>query len=136
MILTISTPLTVLLQSEPVQSLRAEDDSGAFGILPGHAEFLTVLAVSVLSWRGADGRERYAAVRGGTLQVRDGERIDVTSREALLGEDLEQLQTRVLAQYRQEIEQERTARSDAQKLYMAAVRQICRLLRPQPGTPG
>ena len=31
--------------------LRAEDDTGAFGILPGHADFLTVLAVSVVTWR-------------------------------------------------------------------------------------
>jgi len=29
--------------------LRAEDDTGAFGILPGHTDFLTALAVSVAS---------------------------------------------------------------------------------------
>jgi F-type H+-transporting ATPase subunit epsilon len=34
--------------------LRAEDASGSFGILPGHAPFLTALAISIVSWRKDD----------------------------------------------------------------------------------
>ena len=50
--LRILTPLSVVMD-EQIDSLRAEDDSGSFGILPGHAPFLTALAVSIVSWRKA-----------------------------------------------------------------------------------
>ena len=48
--LTIATPSALLLDVDNVASLRAEDDSGAFGVLPGHADLLTVLPPSVLRW--------------------------------------------------------------------------------------
>ena len=53
--LTITTPLAIVVEADDVAHLRAEDETGAFGILPGHADFLTALAVSVASW-GACGR--------------------------------------------------------------------------------
>ena len=46
--LTIATPAAVLVDADGVASLRAEDESGAFGVLPGHADLLTVLPPSVL----------------------------------------------------------------------------------------
>ena len=46
--LSIITPLSIVI-NEPVVSLRAMDASGSFGILSEHAEFLTRLAVSVVS---------------------------------------------------------------------------------------
>jgi F-type H+-transporting ATPase subunit epsilon len=85
--------------------------------------------VCVLSWRQREGRERHLAVRGGMLAVRDGRTISVATREAVAGDDLHDLETRVLSQFRQQAEQERSARTDEQKLYIAAIRQICRLLR-------
>ena len=42
--LIIATPAKLLIDVDDVRSLRAEDDSGAFGVLPGHADLLTVLA--------------------------------------------------------------------------------------------
>ena len=42
-----------------VVSVRAEDASGSFGILPGHADFLTSLAPSVVRWRRRDGRAAF-----------------------------------------------------------------------------
>lgn len=129
--LSVSTPLAIVVDGEQIAHLRAEDATGSFGLLPRHADFLTVLSVCVLSWRRPDGSERHLAVRGGMLEVRGGQSVTVATREAVAGEDLEDLQSRVLARFRQEAEQERTARSDAQKLYVAAIRQICRLLRPE-----
>ena len=52
--LTIVTPLQVVLDVAGVWHVRAEDVTGSFGILPGHADFLTVLAVSVLIYRRGD----------------------------------------------------------------------------------
>lgn len=62
--LVITTPTEVAATADDIRHLRAEDATGAFGILPGHADLLTALGISVVSWRGADGRERHCAVRG------------------------------------------------------------------------
>ncbi|HLN22636.1 MAG TPA: F0F1 ATP synthase subunit epsilon, partial [Patescibacteria group bacterium] len=70
--LTVSTPLALLVEAEDVQAVRAEDDSGSFGILPGHADFLTALGVSVMTWRDHAGGEHHVALRGGVLEVIGG----------------------------------------------------------------
>ena len=66
--LNIVTPLSVVVESD-IRSLRAEDKSGSFGILTGHADFLTSLTVSVVSWTTLTGTAGYCAVRGGVLTV-------------------------------------------------------------------
>jgi F-type H+-transporting ATPase subunit epsilon len=136
--LSITTPLAVIFDTEGVTHLRAEDETGAFGILQGHADFLTVLAVSVMSWRDAEGEEHHVAVNGGMLEVGNGNRITVATPEAIPGDDLDRLETEVLAAFRRKLDEERVARTDAERLYLAAIRQICRYLRPEkaPGFAG
>lgn len=139
--LTVTTPLAIAVTAEDVAHLRAEDETGAFGILPGHADFLTALTVSVVSWRDARGQEHHIAVRGGMLAVRDGKAITVATREAIADDDLRRLQTEVIAAFRRRSDEEAQARTDAQRLYLAAIRQICRFLRSErtpslPGGPG
>jgi F-type H+-transporting ATPase subunit epsilon len=46
------------------------------------------------------------------------------------GDDLHRLETEVLAGFRRQLAQEQAARTDAQRLYLAAIRQIVRFLRP------
>ena len=53
--LTITTPLAIIVEADGIAHLRAEDASGSFGILAGHADFLTALSVAVASWRSDDG---------------------------------------------------------------------------------
>ena len=86
--LTVSTPLAIVVDTEDVVHLRAEDATGAFGILRGHADFLTVLEISVVTWRDDKGDEHHVAVRGGMLEVRRGEDISIATREAVRGDDL------------------------------------------------
>lgn len=129
--LTVSTPLAIVAEADDLVHLRAEDASGAFGILPGHTDFLTVLTTSVVSWRDASGREQHAAVRGGVFEVHGGRTISIATREAVLGDDLRQLETEVLTRFRRRAEQERAARLDAQRLYLAALQRILGYLRPQ-----
>src|SRR5215469_2422554 len=126
--LTVMTPLAIATDCEGVAHVRAEDDTGAFGILPGHADFLTALSVSVVTWRDRESAEHHIAVRGGVLEVREGKLVSIATREAVSGDDLRQLQTEVLARFRRRIEEERQSRTDAQKLYLAALRQIYNLL--------
>ncbi len=139
--LSVSTPLAIVVDADGVSSLRAEDETGAFGILPGHADFLTALAVSVVTWRDGEGVEHHVAVRGGMLAARGGQMIDVATREAVASDDLRHLETEVLAAFRRSLDEEQTARTDAQRLYLAAIRQICRLVRSDrvnapPSGPG
>jgi F-type H+-transporting ATPase subunit epsilon len=128
--LVVTTPAAIVLSAENVRHVRAEDSSGAFGIQPGHADFLTALAISVLIWRDAAGVEHYAAVRGGVLRVRGGGAVEVATREAVLGADLANLREVVLTGMRQHAESERAARMGALGLQQAAIQQIYRYLRP------
>ena len=125
---TVTTPLAIVADIDGVAHVRAEDETGAFGILQGHADFLTALTLSVVSWRVADGGEHHVAVRGGMLQVRGGNAVTVATREAVVSDDLEHLETEVLAAFRRNADEEHAARTDSQRLYLAAIRQISRLV--------
>lgn len=129
--LRVFTPLAIVVDTAGIAHMRAEDESGAFGVLPGHADFLTVLAISVVTWRDEDGVEHYLAVRGGVLQIQGGETTEIATPEAVRGDDLQQLETDVLARFRRRLSDEQAARSDAQRLYVAAMRQIVRFLRAE-----
>jgi len=132
--LAVTTPLAIVVDTGDVAHLRAEDESGAFGILAGHADFLTALAPSVVSWRDARGNEHHVAVRGGMLEVRGGETIAIATREAVADDNLHRLETEVLVRFRRRLADEQSARADANRLYLAAIRQISRFLRP-PRSP-
>lgn len=133
--LTVTTPLAIITKADNVAHVRAEDDTGAFGVLRGHADFLTALAISVVSWRDDAGGEHHIAVRGGMLRVSGGDAITVATREAVADDDLHRLETEVLASFQRRSEEEMTARTDAQRLYLAAIRQIYRFLRPDRRSP-
>ena len=132
--LTITTPLEIVVEAGDVVHLRAEDRTGGFGILTGHADFLTALAISVVSWRDRLGAEHHVAVRGGMLQV-GGDAIAIATREAVPGESLAQLESEVLARFRRGVSEEQAARADAQRLYLAAIRRILRYIRPDRVAP-
>jgi F-type H+-transporting ATPase subunit epsilon len=135
--LLITTPTSVVIEERNVVAVRAEDESGSFGILDGHADFLTALTVSVVSWHHADDRQRFCAIRRGVLSVTNGTEVAIASREAIVGDDLARLEQVVLAQFRDELEAERTARTESLRLQMQAIRKIVRYLRPErPGLFG
>ena len=136
--LVVTTPLSIVVDVSDVVHLRAEDETGAFGILSGHADFLTALSISVATWRDRTGSEHHVAVRGGMLQVLGGDTITIATREAIVSDDLGHLQTEVLTAFRRETEEERSARTDARRLYLAAIRQINRFLKSErtPAMPG
>ena len=132
--LRIVTPLDVVIDNESVLALRAEDESGSFGILPGHADFLTALPVSVVTWTDQDHARRYCAVRGGLLTVTGGTEIAIATREAVLGTDLATLDQTVLHRFRADIDSERAEHFQATRLQLDAIRQI--VSHPRPPGPG
>jgi F-type H+-transporting ATPase subunit epsilon len=122
--LRITTPLSVIVDEDGILSLRAEDATGSFGILPHHADFLTSLAISIVSWQSGDEKRHYCAVRGGVLSVDAGRDIAVATREAVAGDDPGTLDQTVLGRFRADIETERTERVESTRLQLNAIRQI------------
>jgi F-type H+-transporting ATPase subunit epsilon len=95
--LVVTTPAQILVDCAEIVALRAEDQSGSFGILHGHADLLTVLVPSVLRWRIADGATRFCAVHGGVFTVSAGRDIAVACSEGVVGESLPELEAKVCA---------------------------------------
>lgn len=132
--LRIITPLSIVVDEEGILALQAEDASGSFGILPHHADFLTSLTISVVGWRQPDDRRHYCAVRHGTLSVTGGQDIAITTREAVLGEDLVTLDKTVLARLHADLETERAEHIESTRLQLNAIREIMRHLRSNSRT--
>jgi len=128
--LVITTPTAIAVDEDQVRYVRAEDASGSFGIEPRHADLLTTLIICVVRWRDGSRRERYVAVRGGVLRVRNGNLVEIATREAVVGDDLAHLRGQVLSAMMNNLEAEQSARSGALKLEHAVIRQIYRYLRP------
>ncbi len=128
--LVVTTPTEITVDEDSVRSVRAEDSSGAFGIEPRHADFLTTLTVCVVRWRDGRNVEHYVAVRGGVLRVREGKVVEIATREAVVNDDLGHLRNEVLSAMLKNVETEQSARAGALRLENAAIRQIYRYLRP------
>jgi F-type H+-transporting ATPase subunit epsilon len=128
------TPLAIIVD-QPANSLRAVDASGSFGILPGHADFLTRLAVSVVTWTAPHGATHFCAVRGGALTVQSGH-VAIATREAVTGDDLETLDREVLARFRADLDEERVEHVEITRLHLNAMRQMLTRLQPKPRGAG
>ena len=135
--LLITTPSDVVIRQDDVIAVQAEDESGAFGILPHHADFVTALSISVIGWRREGGRQAYCAVRGGFLTVSGGKDVAVATREAIPGDDLAALEAIVRGRLTADAEADKEASARAEHLRIQAIRQVIGYLRPDsPGPPG
>ncbi len=119
--LLITTPAEVVIDQGDVVSVRADDYSGSFGLLPGHCEFMTALTTSVLTFRTEAGATRYVAVRGGVLNMRGGASCEVATREAVVDNDLVMLRTAVLRQMVEHADREAEARTRTLQLQLRGI---------------
>lgn len=131
--LRIVTPLAVVVDEDAIQALTAEDSSGGFGIMPRHADLLTSLDGSVVTWTSRDGSRHHCAVRGGVLTVAGGQDIAIATREAIPGDDLATLGQVVLDRFHADAEAERAERTDSTRLQLQAIRHIVSHLRAGTG---
>jgi F-type H+-transporting ATPase subunit epsilon len=84
--LEVATPARLLVSLE-VDEVVAPGSEGYFGVLPGHAAFLTTLAAGELSYRqGRD--EQYLAVIGGFTEV-NADRVIVLAEAAERPEEID-----------------------------------------------
>ena len=132
--LTITTAAQILVTAENVVAVRAEDRSGSFGVLPGHADLLTALVPSVVRWRTVDGAACFCAVRGGVFAVSGGRNVSVACREGVVGDSLDELEAKVRTVRARQLEADRKARAEQIRVHALAVRQLVRYLRPNPAS--
>jgi len=129
--LRVATPAGLVVDAVDVRHVRAEDATGTFGIQERHADFVTKLAISVLTWRDAKGLEHHVGVRGGVLRVYGGHTIEVATREAVPSDRLDELQQAVLGRLRDAAQQEAKARTRATQLHASVVRYLYRYVRAE-----
>ncbi len=122
--LSITTPFSIIVDQEKILSLRAEDATGNFGILPLHADFMTLLEVSVISWRDDLGEVCYCAVSNGILIVTAGEHVSIATREAVLGKNLSDLRHHVLGKFNEAIARENKVRISQERNQAEALRRV------------
>lgn len=122
--LEIIVPDAVVLAAT-VLAVQAADATGRFGIHPGHEPFVTVLVPSLLVYTDEKRVERYAAVDGGVLLVEPGF-VTVTTRDAVLSDQLEELARRAADILDARRRSEHHARAEFEELQTALVKQLAR----------
>jgi F-type H+-transporting ATPase subunit epsilon len=84
--LELATPTRLLVSTE-VEEVVAPGTEGYFGVLPGHAPFLTTLGAGELTYR--QGREEHRlAVIGGFAEV-SGDRVIILAEDAERPEEID-----------------------------------------------
>lgn len=103
--LTVRLPAEILLREE-VSRIKAEAENGWFGMLPRHIDFVTALVPSVLTFQPIGKPEEYLAIDQGIL-VKCGPDVSVSTRAAVRGTSLEQLERDVESQFLTQEEREK-----------------------------
>ena len=120
--LEIATP-TRLVVTESVDEIIIPGSQGYFGVLPGHAPFLTTLGIGELTYRvGRD--ERYLAVSGGFAEVRN-DKVIVLADTAERPEEIDRARAE---RARERAERRLAGRTDEEVDYVRALAALARAL--------
>lgn len=112
--LRVMLPTQIILDAE-VNKLGAEAENGAFGMLPRHIDFVTILAPGILSYELKEGKEEFMALDEGVL-VKCGPEVRVSSRRAVRSPSLETLAQTVKQEFRTQDDREKATRAALAKL--------------------
>jgi F-type H+-transporting ATPase subunit epsilon len=86
---------------ENALSFVGQDDSGSFGILPGHSRMMTLLSFGLARFRVVDQDWEYLALPGALAYFRSGE-LFVSARRYLRGKDYQGITARLEQELRAE----------------------------------
>lgn len=114
---------TEVVVDEPVRKIVAEAANGSFCLMPRHTDFLTALVPGILSFATPDDVEHFLAVDEGVL-VKHGEEVLLSTRHAVRGLRLEELERLVRERFEMLDDHERTARSAVARLESDFVRRF------------
>lgn len=124
--LQVLLPTEIFLDEEEVRKVTAEAPNGSFTLLPRHIDFVTTLVPGILIFEDRQGQERYMAVDEGVL-VKAGDEVKVSTRKAVAGKQLGELETTIREQFAQLDEKERSARTAVARLESDLVRRFVEL---------
>jgi F-type H+-transporting ATPase subunit epsilon len=107
---------------EDVDSVRAQAENGAFGLLPHHVDFANALVPGLLSFRqGA--QERFVGIDGGLL-VKRGDEVHVATPRATASAELGDVHHLVRESFAERAEREAQAARALGKLEADMMRRI------------
>ncbi|MHC4597529.1 MAG: hypothetical protein ACYS47_00840 [Planctomycetota bacterium] len=120
--LTVDLPTRRMVEAEVVQ-VQAEDETGAFGIRPGHEPLVAALTMGWMRYRAADGREGWLAVDEGVL-VTDGETVEVYTHDALHADSAEEAERLLENELAQRHDREQDRRNAMLKMQLTAFKML------------
>lgn len=123
--LRILLPTTVLADT-PARTITADGLHGSFTLLPGHVDFLAALVPGLLAFEPPGGHESFAAVDGGLL-VKYGRDVMISTRRAVVGDDLATLRRTVEQEFLATDERERVTRGVMARLEAGFIRRFLEL---------
>lgn len=109
----------------PVVKVGAEGTHGTFTLLPHHLDYVVLLEPGILVYVVEDEveDERYVAVDGGVL-TKVGDEVLVSTRAAVAGDRLEELERTVVKSFRLLDERERSTRAALARIESHLLREI------------
>jgi F-type H+-transporting ATPase subunit epsilon len=127
--LNVVTPAAMF--SRDITHIRLRDESGFFGVMRGHTDFLTVLLPSLCYYRDLSGKEVFLAVDAGVFSVRNGI-ATLTSREVFESEDPRKLAELIESAFEQRRKSEAALREMLGNIEKSFVEKMAGFLRETP----
>lgn len=116
--LKLLTPHRILID-QTTTKVTGEAQNGSFCLLPRHVDFVTALVPGLFAYQAADGEEILAVDRG--VLVKCGDEVFVSTRQAVRGRSVAELERAVRVVFEEIDERERKARSALARLEAAFV---------------
>ena len=120
--LRVVTPSGVVID-KAILKVVAEGSNGAFGLLPRHIDFVSELPPGIVFYSSSDGQDHVVAINEGTL-VKSGEFVLISTRDAVVSDDLDTLEAEVKNTFLQIDDHERTARTALARLEAGMIRRF------------
>jgi F-type H+-transporting ATPase subunit epsilon len=112
-------------------SFVGEDASGSFGLLPGHARFMTVLAFGLARFRRGSGSWEFLALPGGLVYF-TGNQLWLNTRRYLRGQDSARIHAALEQQFAAEENELRAVKQSLQRLEQEMLKRLLEIQRGKP----
>jgi F-type H+-transporting ATPase subunit epsilon len=106
-----------------VVSFVGADASGSFGIMAGHAKYVTSLVLGLCRYRINDGSWHYLALPGGILYF-EGSMMRISTRRFLRADDYEFLDRRLREEIVAEAKQSQAMRAELRRVDLELLRRL------------
>jgi len=112
-------------------SFVGEDASGSFGLLPGHARFMTMLGFGLARFRRGSGNWEFLALPGGLVYF-TGNQLYLNARRYLRGQDSERIRAALERQFAAEEDELRAMKQSLQRLEQEMLKRLVEIQRGRP----